>query len=1468
MQALYSSGRFILLTWLLILFAMRASWAQKIDPDYVDGQLYVKVAHTSDQRLLGVEAILNDRDLAALAAILQQYEVTSIDQPFAMLRTPVFDRTYRFHFKRMAEAEALIGELEKIAWIEYAERVPMVYRGAIPNDPSWSSQDQYYENLVDAHLAWDLETGGDVVIAIVDDAVQISHPDLAPNVWVNPGEVPGNGIDDDGNGFVDDIHGYDIGNNDNDPNPPVTASSFNFSHGTHCAGIAAAATNNGIGIAGMGYHNKIMAVKCNSDTVTSPAIYDAYQAVGYAIAAHADIISMSWGGSAFSMTNQNVMTQAHNQGILLVAAAGNHGTSNIMYPAGYTHVIAVANTTNNDTKANSSAYGSWIDVSAPGTDIFSTVAPSAYVNYTGTSMACPMVAGLLSLMKSHQPNASLAELEAYLLAGAENIDDVNSIYAFELGPGRINAHHALLAMEYCLSYATNQPDSRIDEVVFAGINNHTTHVCETYSIFPQDIGYLDPGTSMPISLTLGSCDLYYGKGAKVYIDWNRDGDFSDAGEEVYATPSVASAPTTYNGSIAVPASLSPTDTFRMRVVCQEVTSVSDISPCGPYAYGETEDYLLTRAPGAATWCSGTLIANFPYTADFESFPTCPTTSGSACNLPVGSGWANESGDDLDWTVHAGGTPSTGTGPATDSVPGTPAGKYLYVEATTSGNYPGREAWLTSPCFDLTGLSHPTLGFAYHMLGSGMGTLHVEINNGSGWQSLWSLSGDQGDAWRAGTVSLDSYLGDTVKVRFRGVTGADFTSDLAIDYVRVFSNPTTQPPACSGLTTLTAPSGTFGDGSGPGANYGNNSNCTWLIAPANATSVTLTINSFDTEVGNDVVNVYDGNSSAAPLLASYDGQGVTGSVSSTGGELFVEFITDGSGVDAGWEMSYNATINTHVLTYLADHVGGAAGSTVSLPVRMTNFTDVVSFQGSMHLSDPSVAQFVSGSVGGFNANLGGISAANFNVTNHTVTFSWNDPALNPTNIPDNEVIFTIDVQLVGNMGDITPVYFDDTPTLREAVVFTGGNFLSQTPDTVGGSIELLNEVSLSGLVRTENLDPLNQVNIDLNGTTTATTTTPTSGLYSFSGQAAGGSYTLTPSKDLDPSNGVTTFDIVFVRQHVLGSSPLNSPYKIIAADVNGDNNVTTFDIIFMRQVILAVANSFPNGVPSWRFVPVSHTFADPTNPFSPQYPQSLTLANQLVDATNLDFVAIKMGDVNQSASNLRLSTPDDELTLRLLDQSLTAGEVVEVPIRAQDFEHIVGYQFSVGFDTEVLKFKSWEPVGLESLGEGNFNLEQVQQGIIPTSWDDPQGQGVDLDAETPLFVLRFEVLETKERLSEVFHVGSTPTLAEAYNSHLQQLNLRTRFVEAIEPADGFYLFQNQPNPFQGQTQIGYRLPQAAPVTLTVSDQMGRVVEVMQMEGQAGYNVFKLPATHRWAAGVYHYRLDTPGFSATRPMWLAH
>ncbi len=415
--------------------------AQSVYKDYTDGEIYVKFK-TGTLKLLKAanpQAIAPTL-LPAFESSFAKVGVTKIEKPFYQANDDVtLQHILKIKFTDFSKVDAFIETLKLNASVEYAEKVPLTRTTLTPNDPQLGSQ--WHLTKINATNAWNVFSGNsNITVAVIDNAVDITHPDLSPNLWVNPGEIAGNNIDDDNNGYIDDINGWDAADNDNNPNPPTNG----MSHGTHCAGIVGARTNNGVGIAAIGFNVKLIGVKCQLNSGSNTGIANGYGGIIYAAKVRARVISCSWGGSGSSAAEQSVINYAWNRGCIVIAAAGNSGVSTVFYPAGYSNVYAVASTGTTDVKSGFSNYGSWIDISAPGENILSTLPSNTYGNQSGTSMATPLVAGLAGLMLSKNPLMTQAAVLNCISSTAVNIYSVNTAtLAGSLGAGRIDAFAAM-----------------------------------------------------------------------------------------------------------------------------------------------------------------------------------------------------------------------------------------------------------------------------------------------------------------------------------------------------------------------------------------------------------------------------------------------------------------------------------------------------------------------------------------------------------------------------------------------------------------------------------------------------------------------------------------------------------------------------------------------------------------------------------------------------------------------------------------------------------------------------------------------------------------------------------------------------------------------------------------------------------------------------------------------------------------
>lgn len=267
-----------------------------------------------------------------------------------------------------------------------------------PNDTMWP--DMWHSRAIKADLAWDISFGSNsAIVAVIDTGVKTDHPDLAGNIWVNVNEVPGNGIDDDHNGYVDDINGYDFAYGDSIPNDV-------YGHGTPCAGLVAAVMDNGAGVCGVAPRARIMCLKASID---SGYFYDTNDADAYLYALDngAKVLSCSFFSDRVSELERKIIFFVSDNGVLPVVAAGNDSTVYSYYPAAYEPSLAVAALDGNLNKAGFSNYGAWVDVAAPGVSLRSTTNNGGYTSgFGGTSGACPQVAGIAALLYGAVPTAT------------------------------------------------------------------------------------------------------------------------------------------------------------------------------------------------------------------------------------------------------------------------------------------------------------------------------------------------------------------------------------------------------------------------------------------------------------------------------------------------------------------------------------------------------------------------------------------------------------------------------------------------------------------------------------------------------------------------------------------------------------------------------------------------------------------------------------------------------------------------------------------------------------------------------------------------------------------------------------------------------------------------------------------------------------------------------------------------------
>jgi hypothetical protein len=413
--------------------------------------------------------------------------------------------------------------------------------------------------------------------------------------------------------------------------------------------------------------------------------------------------------------------------------------------------------------------------------------------------------------------------------------------------------------------------------------------------------------------------------------------------------------------------------------------------------------------------------------------------------------------------------------------------------------------------------------------------------------------------------------------------------------------------------------------------------------------------------------------------------------------------------------------------------------------------------------------------------------------------------------------------------------------------------------------------IAGTIANENGENMESVMVHIEGNAPGipdALATGLSGGYGFPDLPMGYDYTIQPEKDEDPLNGVSTLDLVLMNRHILESQRLDSPYKIIAADINASGSVSTIDLVLLRRLILQINDDFTANT-SWRFVDADFVFPNPADPFVFTFPEHCEIADLGQNQTR-NFVAIKTGDVNGNAvtSNFTGEGDDrnreDPLIFTAKDELLNPGRKYQIDFTAPDINIMNGYQFTLNFDIELLAFNNIIPGTLPGLSLNNFGLNKLNEGVLTTSWN--QAPGFEAPEKgSVLFSLVFEV-KAQVSWSEAIAISSKYTRAEAYNLDSEVLDVQLAFEGLAQERQRFKIYPNQPNPFADETLISFSLPEDTPLTFTLQDVSGKIIQSIEMEASAGYNEIIITKNDLSGPGVYFYTIKTKTHRVTQRMVL--
>ena len=484
------------------------------------------------------------------------------------------------------------------------------------------------------------------------------------------------------------------------------------------------------------------------------------------------------------------------------------------------------------------------------------------------------------------------------------------------------------------------------------------------------------------------------------------------------------------------------------------------------------------------------------------------------------------------------------------------------------------------------------------------------------------------------------------------------------------------------------------------------------------------------------------------------------------------------------------------------------------------------------------------LGGFDNYTGNAACNNFNSLD--VYFLQN-------NIKTYFLIFDCD-DILNGISQLIPlrVYYEDEYGNTDFCIVQ-----LNLQDNQSDLCEDIDGSMIAGRVHTEFEEMLEDVQVTLRNNTldfSSLDDTDRNGYYAFEDLPTSTNYSISSRMEDDALNGVSTLDLVLIQRHILGLSSLGSPFKIIAADADNSGNVSAIDLLTIRKLILGITTEFPNGQAAWRFPEEGQQFLDVQAPFP--YNEEIDIFNLQGDMLNQDFIAVKIGDVNDSAdldfqginrqSELK---SNQDLTLIIDEMNLDAGDEAIIPVYAKGLREVLGLQNTFSFDNNALEFVEVRASVLD-IDEENLGLAYVNEGLLSMSWNDTDA--VSADEDEVLFELVFNVKENIN-LSDKLYINSAVTHSEAYDSDLKLMDMKLDFRGTLN--DEFVLFQNMPNPFLETTDIRFKIPASSGVIFKVYDVTGREIYSETSTFDAGLHTIRLTRDQLQSTGVMYYTIET-------------
>jgi hypothetical protein len=538
--------------------------------------------------------------------------------------------------------------------------------------------------------------------------------------------------------------------------------------------------------------------------------------------------------------------------------------------------------------------------------------------------------------------------------------------------------------------------------------------------------------------------------------------------------------------------------------------------------------------------------------------------------------------------------------------------------------------------------------------------------------------------------------------------------------------------------------------------------------------------------------------------------------------------------------------TDVLILDFDEVCGSVGSKVLVPLRAKDFINIATGTFTVALKN-DFAKILGIDL----VELPEIGLSNV-INDQKAVFSWFEQNTNGVTLPDNAILLNLELEILGNGYQSSEIYFTLDPAPLD---FANADLQSIQVVGISGEVCLSTKLTISGRIEKPNGSPVGSVEVNLNGGIHQNYITSTNGAFEFEVDA-GLKYELVPERDGDDRNGVSGIDVLLMQRHLLFLKRFDSPYQWVAADLNNDGAVTGVDLLLLRRLILFITPEF-QFVNSWKFVDKAYDFPS-ANPLSMAYPEIISYILLNNSQSNQDFIAVKMGDLDNSA-NLKSSESQKNKSmcqsLIIDNKNVTSGDTISVKFKAQSFENIAVLTSELKFDKQKLTFDSFVSSDLEGLNESNISSALLEEGFLLINWVSNSGLGINLTNDSDVFTLKFICL-ANTNLKEAISMTNVNINSEMVDGDLSSicLDLMYNSTSAYETVDFKTEKFPYPNPFKKSLILELNSIERQNTRLYLTDINGNIVKNEQQWLNTGSNRIEINFENdNLSNGVYILKL---------------